>query len=232
MLLDDELPGLTYLKMLCEQIPELEVIRTFNNPRTFLKALPGLEFDFCILDVEMPEFNGLHIATLLEGKPVVFITAYRQYAAEAFDLDAADYVVKPVRKDRLQEAVKKVAARLGEKARRPEFVQLQTHKGKTLLFFEQLAYVRTADVDSRDKIAYLKDGTQLVLKNISFDKLTALLPEDRFCRINKKELIALNCVGFFSHDEITTKILQPDGAPLVLTVSGIFREQFLKKVEN
>lgn len=78
--------------MLCEQIPELEIVKAFNNPSTFLKELPNLEFDLCIMDIEMPDMNGLQVANLLNGKPVIFTTAYKEYAAEAYDLDAIDYV--------------------------------------------------------------------------------------------------------------------------------------------
>ena len=83
LLLDDELPGLAYLKMLCEQIPKLEVVKAFNNPQLFLEELSSLEFDLCILEVEMPGMNGLQVANLLKGKPVIFATAYKDYAAEA-----------------------------------------------------------------------------------------------------------------------------------------------------
>ena len=112
MLLEDELPGLTYLKMLCEQIPELEVVRSFNNSTTFLKEIAVLEFDLCILDIEMPGINGLQIASLLKGKPVIFTTAYSEYAAEAFDLDAIDFVRKPIKKERLHQAVLKTIRRI------------------------------------------------------------------------------------------------------------------------
>ncbi|MGB6092555.1 MAG: response regulator [Moheibacter sp.] len=55
--------------MLCEQIPDLEVVRAFDNPVKFLEEVKNLDFDFCILDIEMPEMNGLQIANLLNGKP-------------------------------------------------------------------------------------------------------------------------------------------------------------------
>jgi DNA-binding NarL/FixJ family response regulator len=58
LLLDDELPGLTYLKMLCEQLPDLEVVKAFDRPTIFLNEASNLDFDFCILDIEMPEMNG------------------------------------------------------------------------------------------------------------------------------------------------------------------------------
>lgn len=230
MLLDDELPGLTYLKMLCEQIPELEVVKAFNNPKLFLAELPKLDFDLCIIDIEMPEMNGLQVANLLNGKPVIFTTAYKEYAAEAFDIDAIDYVRKPVKKERLQQAVSKAFNQLSGKSPKKHFIQLNTDKGKALVFFDQLCYVKIAESDSRDKVAILSDGSSLVLKNISFEKLQALLPSNSFCRVNKKELISLNIVQVFSFDEITTTLKDDFGKSLKITLSESYRNDFLKKV--
>ena len=90
---------------MCEQIPDLEVVRAFNNPQVLLTEIENLDFDFCILDIEMPQLNGLQVAKLLKGKPVIFTTAYKEYAADAFDMDAVDYVQKPVKIERLHQAI-------------------------------------------------------------------------------------------------------------------------------
>ncbi|HEY3388914.1 MAG TPA: response regulator, partial [Prolixibacteraceae bacterium] len=150
LLLDDELPSLTYLKMLCEQIPELEVIRAFNNASLFLKEIPGLEFDLCILDIEMPDVNGLQVANLLKGKPVIFTTGYKEYAAEAFDLDAIDYVRKPIKLERLQLAVRKAVLRTDKGSTPKNYIKLNTDKGKTLIVPEQIGFINTSETDSRD----------------------------------------------------------------------------------
>lgn len=226
--MDDELPGLTYLKMLCEQIPELEVVKAFNSPIIFLSEMPKLDFDLVLMDIEMPEMNGLQIANLLNGKPVIFITAYKEYAAEAFDLEAVDYIRKPVKKERLQQAVLKAVKRLASNNTAKQFIQINTDQGKALIFFDHLCLIQTSESDSRDKLAYLVDGTTLKLKNISFDKLQELLPAQDFCRINKKELIALKAVQVFTYDEITTNI---SGNVLKLTLGEGYRNEFLKKVK-
>jgi len=230
LLLDDELPGLKYLKMLCEQIPELEVVKAFDNPETFLNEFPSMKFDLCILDIEMQGIDGLSIANLLGDKPVIFTTAYKEYAAEAFDLNAIDYIRKPVTKERLQTAVNKALNRIRQTNPPKNFSQINTNKGKTLLFFNQVAHIITSETDSRDKIAYLVDGKTLVLKNISLEKLLQHLPEPDFCQVNKKEVIALRSVQFFAHDEITTNIIQSSGKPLVITLGDVYREDFLQKV--
>jgi DNA-binding LytR/AlgR family response regulator len=230
LLLDDEFPSLTYLKMLCEQIPELEIIRSFNNAELFLNEAAELEFNLCILDIEMPDINGLQVAGALNGKPVIFTTGYNEYAAEAFDLDAIDYVRKPVTKERLQLAVQKAMNRTGKVSVQKTSIQLNTDKGKAIIFDDQFCFIRTSETDSRDKVAQLQNNSTILLKNISFARLLEILPPAKFCQINKKELIALSAVHFFSHDAITTNILQQDRKPVVLFLSETYRKEFLQLV--
>lgn len=228
LLLDDELPGLTYLKMLCEQIPVLEIVKVFNNPEKLLSEIPDLDFDLCILDIEMPDLNGLAVANLLQGKHIIFTTAYKEFAVDAFEINAVDYITKPVKKERLEKAVSKVLERI-EKKEKKQFISINTNKGKSVLFFDNLSYIRASDADSRDKVACLKDNSTLILKNISYEKLQNQLPKSMFCRINKAEIIAVGIVKFFTHDEITTNIVLPNGKPLILSLGVSFREDFLSR---
>ena len=97
-----------------------------------------------------------------------------------------------------------------------------------LIFFDQIGYITTSSTDSRDKVACLMDNSTIVLKNISLAGLLEVLSLGQFCQVNKKELIALGSVHFFSHDTITTSILQPDGNPVVLILSDIYRKNFIQ----
>ena len=228
LLLDDELPGLTYLKMMCEQIAGIEVVRAFNDPLKFIDESKEVDFDLAIIDIEMPQLNGLEVAQRLAGKPVIFTTAYKEYAAEAFDLNAVDYIRKPIQKERLEKAILKAAEKIATSTSKKQFIQLNTNKGKSLLFFDQLLFITTSAIDKRDKIAHLENGAELLLKNIPFPKLLAVLPEKDFCQINKKEIIAVKIISFFTHNEITSNILI-DNKPLRFSLSEIYKSDFLKK---
>ncbi len=231
MLLDDELPSLQYLKLLCQQIPDLEVVKSFNSPQDLLAELPTLDFDLLISDIEMPGLNGLELAEQLRGKPIIFITAYAEYAADAFDLQAVDYIRKPLKIERLKQAIQKLLSIRGRKPiEEKNFVQLNTDQGKYLLYFDQIAYIQTSSLDSRDKIVRLMDQKEVTLKNISFDKLLEILPEMQFCRINKKEIISMNIISSFSHDEIKTNFSIGSDAPLTFNLSEIYKTAFIQKV--
>lgn len=229
--MDDELQGLTYLKLLCEQIPELEIIRAYNDSNTLLKEFERIECDLCILDIEMPGQNGLQVTSLLKGKPVIFVTAYKDYALDAFNLDAIDYLQKPVQLERLKQAVMKAVKRIESNYFTPKYIQLNTDKGRTLIYFDQLVYIKTSETDSRDKAARMLNNSSLLLKNISFDKLLAILPPSQFCQVNKKEIIALRSVHFFSHTEITTRIVGENGQPLIITLSEMYRKNFIQHIQ-
>lgn len=225
VLLDDELPGLTYLKMLCQQIPGLEIVKAYNDPEKFINDLGNLDFELCILDIEMPKLNGVQIAGLLKNKLVIFTTAYREYAADAFDLHAVDYVQKPVQRSRLEIAINKAIERKSIPIKKSNSVQFNTDKGKALIDPHNIAFITTSDVDSRDKIAVLFDQSSVVLKNISFGALLKTLPEEIFCRVNKKQLVAIKIVSSYTFEEVISS-LQQNGKPVRFALSEVYRPQF------
>ena len=231
MLLDDELPGLTYLKILCEQIPELEIVKVFNDPQLFVDEYKSLDFDLCILDIEMPTINGLEIAHLLHDKLVIFTTAYAEFAADAFDLNVVDYVRKPIKVERLNLSVQKALKQVSKSVIKAQFIHVATEKGKTYLDCSQIQLIRTSTIDSRDKLANMLDGSTILMKNISFEKLQEILPVDTFCRINKQELIACSCVKLISNDEITTSLVGRDGRFVKVNVTEKYKMALLESVK-
>lgn len=217
--------------MLCEQIPDLEIVKTFNNPEKLLAEIPDLDFDLLISDIEMPGIDGLHLAEMLQHKLIIFCTAYKDYAVDAFNIDAVDYITKPVKLERLQKAISKSLERFHKPDTSKKFIQLNTDKGKTLLYFNQIEYIKTALSDSRDKTVLLTDGSFLNLKNVKFDTLLNELPETDFCRVNKKEIVAVKAIKFFNHNEIVLHHLEGNNKNSTLLLSETYRSDFLKKVK-
>lgn len=216
-----------YLKMMCEQIPNLEVVKAFDTPENLLNEIDELEFDFCILDIEMPSMNGLEVAKKL-NKPVIFTTAYKEYAIDAFDLHAIDYIQKPVQKERLEVAIQKAFLRIEKTSPKKEYISINSDKGKILLYFNQIQYITISENDSRDKIVYLENGTKYTLKNISFEKILKQIPSNLFCQVNKKDVISIKVIQHFTFDEITIEINSFQKI-MKLNLSDVFRSEFLKK---
>ncbi len=225
VILDDELLAISYLKLLCEQIENVEVVKAFNDPNIFLNEIGNIDCNLCILDIEMPGMNGLQVAELIpDSKKIIFTTAYKEYAAEAFDLNVVDYVRKPIKKERLMQAFEK-ARELVQNTQKKDFIEWNTNIGKTVIFTDQIAYIKTSEIDSRDKDIILNDGTNIVLKNLNFKNLLEMLPSKDFAQVNKKEIIALSSIKVFSTNEIITTITLDDVGFLKLQVGEIYRKK-------
>ena len=111
---DDEAPALDELTYLLRQHPAIGTVRGATDATSALRELGEGGVDAVFLDINMPGLSGLELAAVLgnfaEPPPVVFVTAHDDKAVEAFDVGAVDYLLKPIRRDRLDEAVRRVAA--------------------------------------------------------------------------------------------------------------------------
>ena len=225
VILDDELLAISYLKLLCEQIENVEVVKAFNDPNLFLNEIENIDCNVCILDIEMPGMNGLQVVEHIpDSKKIIFTTAYKEYAAEAFDLNVVDYVRKPIKIERLAQAFEK-AGKLIQNTHKKDFIEWNTNIGKTIIFTNQIAYIRTSEIDSRDKDITLRDGTTIVLKNLNFKSLLEMLPAKDFAQVNKKEIIALSFIKVFSNNEIITTIPVNDKSFLKLQIGEIYKKR-------
>jgi DNA-binding LytR/AlgR family response regulator len=114
LLVDDEPAALERLSALFAQIPDTRLVGVARNGREAGQAIAELSPDLVMLDIQMPELSGLALASQLpvEARPeIVFVTAFEVYAADAFAVEAADYLLKPVRFDRLRQAVERARRR-------------------------------------------------------------------------------------------------------------------------
>ena len=114
LLVDDEPLALERLQVFFRDIDGTEIVGTARDGREAAEAIERLKPDLALLDIQMPEQNGLRVAATLppEQRPeIIFVTAFEQYAPDAFEVEAADYLLKPVRFDRLWQAVERAKRR-------------------------------------------------------------------------------------------------------------------------
>lgn len=128
VIVDDEIPVLNLLKMFLQKTEHVNVLGTFTEPSEALENMINIKPDVVFLDIEMPEINGLELASHLieqdDELMVVFVTGYNQYALEAFQVNALDYILKPVNPNTIQKCVSRLIKlripRNEEKAERRE----------------------------------------------------------------------------------------------------------------
>src|SRR5690349_1513283 len=116
LVVDDEDLALDRLRTFFADIEGVEVVGQAQDGDAALEAIERLTPDLVLLDIQMPGRNGLRAAADIKVEPrpeVIFVTAHEHYAPDAFDVDAADYLLKPVRFDRLRQAVERARRRRG-----------------------------------------------------------------------------------------------------------------------
>lgn len=118
LLVDDEPLAVERLQILCARVPGLQLVGTATDGQAALRMVEALQPELLLLDIAMPGLDGIGVAQALEGQPhkpaVIFITAFDQFAVAAFDVAAVDYLLKPVAPERLERAVYRVRAQLGD----------------------------------------------------------------------------------------------------------------------
>lgn len=111
LIVDDEAPARAELRFLLAEVGQVQVVGEATNGEEALLLLGSVDYDLVLLDVRMPGGSGLEVAAALRGRPdapkVIFTTAYPDHAVDAFDLAAADYLLKPFDADRLRRALER-----------------------------------------------------------------------------------------------------------------------------
>ena len=199
LLVDDEPLALDRLEVFFRDIKDAEVVGTARDGREAADAIARLKPDLAILDIQMPEQNGLRVAATLpaEDRPeIVFVTAFEQYAPDAFEVEAADYLLKPVRFDRLWQAVERAkrrkqlramaarAAALDDRQEPPrphdEGIWVPTRSGSVFVPTETIDWVEA----QRDYVM-LHTATRSHIVRISMRALEEKLDPEQLIRVHR-----------------------------------------------
>lgn len=191
LVIDDERPALDELSFLLKQDPRVRGVLTSDSATEALRVLQDLEIDAVFLDISMPGLSGLELAQVLSRfknpPPVVFVTAHDQHAVEAFDLNAVDYVLKPVSEDRLAEAVRRVVEGSGRPAPRTDD-QIAVELGGRTRFISR-ADVRYVEAQGDYARLHTPEGSHLLRTPLT--TLEAEWREAGFVRIHRSLLVSL-----------------------------------------
>lgn len=189
LVLDDEAPALDELSWLLRQDPRIAEVHATDSPTEALRMLKEREIDAVFLDIQMPGLDGIELASVLarfKNPPaVVFVTAHEKHAVEAFELDAVDYVLKPVREERIAEAVRRV---LGAARSDVSVDQVPVERGGVTRFVpvSEIRYV-----EAEGDYARLHTGSGSHLVRIPLTQLEQQWAGSGFVRIHRSLLVAL-----------------------------------------
>ena len=187
--IDDEPLALTIIESHCSNIDSLNLLGTFTDPIKAIDFINKNDIDLLFIDIEMPKINGLDLLkTLNPLPPIIFTTAYSDYALESYDFNAVDYLLKPISLSRFLKAIQKIPAPSIPTLPKDYFFVKSENKTikimyKDILFIEgQRDYVQI----------HLHNSKPMAL--LTMKKLEQSLPKNQFLRTHKSFIVSLHAI--------------------------------------
>jgi two-component system LytT family response regulator len=206
VIVDDEPLARAVLREYAQEDAALEIVADCANGFEAVKAVADLKPDLVLLDVQMPKLDGFEVLELLgREQPVIFVTAYDQYALRAFEVHAVDYLLKPFSAERFQEAMQRARERLRAKAALPldaivreakprsgpaERVLIRDGANVHVLPADAIDYVEAQD----DYVAFTSAGKQY-LKDQTLAAVESMLDPARFVRIHRSFILNIDRIA-------------------------------------
>ncbi len=203
LIVDDEPLARKLIRTYLAQIPQMEVVGEFRTPLDAMQVLQQGGIDVIFLDIEMPNLSGLDFLRSLKQRPwVVLITAYQQFALEAFELDVVDYLLKPVSFPRFLEAVNRVSARLtsaplapplpADSGNTPEWTFVKSDYKQVKLLFSEVLYLEAMGEYVKIQLINGKHTVYQTLK-----EWEEKLPQEKFLRVHKSYIVRLGAIDSY-----------------------------------
>lgn len=198
IVVDDEPLAVEMLATYIGKTPSLELVATFTDPVLALSSISRQKPDLVFLDIQMPDLNGLELSRLLPSETrIIFTTAFKQYAFESYEVEAIDYLLKPIRYQKFLESVAKAEKwmEMRKAASRPEdsgmkdkaFIKVDGEFRS--IVFDQILYV----AGMKDYVMiYLESEAVPLVTHITMKAIEDMLPSDRFMRVHRSYIVALN----------------------------------------
>ncbi|HYL62990.1 MAG TPA: LytTR family DNA-binding domain-containing protein [Candidatus Methylomirabilis sp.] len=234
LIVDDEELARLVLRELIQAHPEMHLVAESSNGFEAVKAVAERKPDLIFLDVQMPKLSGFDVLELIGTDiPVIFVTAYDQYAMRAFEVHAVDYLLKPVGKERFEAAVERAKTRINSKlpapadlaaAARPpkqflERIVVRDGTRVTLIPAAKLDYAEAQD----DYVALASEGKKH-LKQQTIASLEACLDPERFVRVHRSYLVNFErVVRIEPYGKDSRLAILSDGARLPVSRTGYAR---------
>ncbi|MFA8451837.1 MAG: LytR/AlgR family response regulator transcription factor [Bacteroidales bacterium] len=200
IIIDDEPIAINYLKEYVQQMPQLELLDTFNRASHAFDIISKGEVDLIFLDIQMPELTGLDFIRVLTKKPAIILTtAYSEYALEGYDLNVTDYLLKPISFQRFVQAVHKVntfetlAQKTETTTPAKDFFFLKAGYKSVKINYSDITHVEGM---KEYVVFYTSDGKKY-MKNERMKNIEETLLPFNFIRVHKSYLVAIEHISSY-----------------------------------
>lgn len=234
LIVDDEQGALDILTTFVAKTPFLRLVASTTDPLEALAVLQREPVDLVFLDIHMPQLSGLDFIKLVRGTTkVIFTTAYSEFAVEGFELEALDYLLKPIAFDRFLKAAQKAlhvaleASPRWQPAEKPDdyiFVKTESKGKMTKVSFDEILYV-----EGLKNYISIFTHEERIITLLNVKDMEERLPAHEFMRVHKSYIVALNKIRALDGNQILFKNLKTS-VPLGDTYRSAFFEALQEKV--
>ncbi|QXP66679.1 LytTR family DNA-binding domain-containing protein [Polaribacter sp. AHE13PA] len=228
VIVDDEPIARNILETFVAKIPNLNLVKSCKNAMEAFEIANSNNIDLFFLDINMPDISGLSLAKSINKKSkIIFTTAYREYAVDGFDLQAVDYLLKPIAFDRFLQAVNKFfetqtvivsQVDVEEPSVKSDYIFVRSERKMVKINFDDILYVESLS----DYIKIHTKDTVLVTRE-TISNLEMKLPSQQFLRIHRSYIINLNKTDSYTNEFIE---IEKNAIP----ISRTYKENVLKKL--
>lgn len=227
-IVDDEPHAIAILKDFIEKTPGLQISGYAENPLIALDKINREQPALTFLDVDMPELNGLQFASIVKSQTaVIFTTAYREYAVEAFETEAADYLLKPISYERFLGCIQKIRKSMAAFQKPPEihptsfFVKSGTKDKLLRVEIEDIIFI-----SGFDHYVEIHFKEQKLVTYLKLSEIWERLPEDKFSRIHRSYIV--NHHAILSIEPGQVKV----ASDVCIPIGNTYKDAFRKKLSG
>jgi DNA-binding LytR/AlgR family response regulator len=225
IIVDDEPLARELLGSYIDQLPNFSCVAVCQSALQAFAVLHEQQIDLMFLDIQMPGITGLNFLKSIKNPPkVIFTTAYMEYAVEAFELEAVDYLLKPITLERFIKAVQKVSAKKEKIAE----IAVNVNNYIFLKVDKRLVKIDHPDIIYAESLGdYIKVYTaaQTYTTYLTMNKLEALLPANKFVRIHRSSIINLDRIQYVEGNFVR---INNNDVPIGLT----YKDGLVQKLRN
>lgn len=228
VIVDDEPVAREIITSFVGKIPNLELVKACANAMEAFEVAKKIKVDLFFLDINMPEVSGLSLAkTISKNSKIIFTTAYREYAVDGFNLQAVDYLLKPISFDRFLQAVNKyfdidkpqnTIFQTDKSNSKNDFIFVRSDRKMVKVNFNEILYI-----ESLSDYIKIFTNTKTIVTRETISNIETKLPQNNFIRLHRSYIAAISKINSYTNEfvEIGKK---------ALPISRSYKESVLKKL--
>lgn len=208
IIIDDEPLAREAMEMLVEENKELQLLDKFNNAASAARFMEEHSVDLVFLDIQMPGITGIEFARTISRRTlIIFTTAYTEYALDSYEVDAIDYLVKPIEPERFEKAVQK-ALSYHSLLMKEEKEAIETNVSSEYFFVKserkyfKVNYADILFVEGLKDYVILQLADRRIITRMSMKNIAELLPQELFLRVNKSYIVNTKYIDSFDNNDI------------------------------